>query len=83
MAGDAETELRQIIAQHTSPPVRPSDILPDVPLPQQGVDSFAYMEILLDVETVLGIRIDDEDLVVNNLDTLNHFRGMVEARRQV
>ncbi|HEV8259614.1 MAG TPA: acyl carrier protein [Burkholderiales bacterium] len=46
------------------------------------VDSTGVLEIILFIEEKLGVKVKDEEVIPDNLDSVNKIAQFVEARRQ-
>jgi acyl carrier protein len=46
------------------------------------VDSTGMLEIIFFIEEKLGVKVKDEEMVPDNLDSVNKIAQFVEARRQ-
>jgi acyl carrier protein len=47
------------------------------------VDSTGMMEIIFFIEEKLGVKVKDEEMIPDNLDSVNKITQFVEARRKV
>lgn len=46
------------------------------------VDSTGMLEVIFFIEEKLGVKVKDEEMVPDNLDSINKIAGFVEARRK-
>ena len=54
---------------------------PDASLISSGiVDSLALLRLISFIEERFGVRIEDDEVVPDNFETLNVMRGLVEAK---
>lgn len=54
---------------------------PDASLINSGiVDSLALLRLISFIEERFGVRIEDEEVVPDNFETLNVMKGLVEAK---
>ena len=47
------------------------------------VDSTGMLEIIMFIEEQLGVTIKDEEMIPDNLDSVNRIAAFVESRRKV
>ena len=47
------------------------------------VDSTGMLEIIMFIEEQLGVTVKDEDMIPDNLDSVNRIAAFVESRRKV
>ena len=47
------------------------------------VDSTGMLEIIMFIEEQLGVTVKDEDMIPENLDSVNRIAAFVESRRKV
>ena len=60
----------------------PADLTPDVSLIDSGiVDSMGMLDVILFLETHMGIWISDADTTPENLETIGRIAAFVERRR--
>lgn len=56
---------------------------PDEDLLEKGIiDSIGIMKLILFIEETLGIKVDDEDIVPENFQTLNNMVKFIEQKMQ-
>jgi acyl carrier protein len=56
---------------------------PDEDLLEKGIiDSIGIMKLILFIEETLGIKVDDEDIVPENFQTLNNMVKFIEHKMQ-
>lgn len=59
----------------------PSDLADDISLLEKGViDSTGIMELVFFLEEEFGIKIDDEEMVPENLDSVNSIIKFVQGK---
>lgn len=58
MDEDTFERVRGILARHLEVP--PEKIEPDSPLADLGLDSFAALEVIFDIEEAFSVRVPDE-----------------------
>jgi acyl carrier protein len=46
------------------------------------VDSTGMLEVIFFIEEKLGVKVKDEEMIPDNLDSINKIAGFVEARRK-
>jgi acyl carrier protein len=46
------------------------------------VDSTGMLEVIFFIEEKLGVKVKDEEMIPDNLDSINKIAGFVEARRR-
>jgi len=46
------------------------------------IDSTGIMEVIMFLEEAFGITVDDEEMVPENLDSVNNIVGFVERKQQ-
>lgn len=74
---DVERRLSEIIAQASSSQVSAdtidaTDLLGDV-----GIDSLAFMEVVVCIEEEFGITVANEDLVEERFDTVDSLKNYI------
>ena len=47
------------------------------------VDSIGMLEIIMFIEEQLGVTVKDEEMIPDNLDSVNRIAAFVESRRKV
>ena len=46
------------------------------------IDSTGIMEVIMFLEEEFGITVDDEEMVPENLDSINNIVGFIDRKRQ-
>lgn len=78
---DLEREIREFITENYPLAVGASGLDGDASLTRSGiVDSVGVLELIQFLETNFGIRIPDEEVVLENLDTVDRIVRYVEAK---
>ncbi len=75
------TETEQQIADYLASQfgVDMSNVAVDTPLISSGlIDSFGMVELLLQIETMSGAKVDPGDVTLENLDSIERIVGLVE-----
>ena len=78
---EIKERLRELIAKALNRSIDPGDIHDKDLVANLGIDSIVSLEILISVEDEFEIRIDDEDLDADLVDSLDHLANYV-VRRQ-
>ncbi|HSN99665.1 MAG TPA: acyl carrier protein [Candidatus Nanopelagicales bacterium] len=75
-------EVRRVLHSHLVDEVllRREPLGPDEDLFEAGFDSMALTRVLVFVEDRFGIRVPDEEIVVDELSTLDRMARFVHAR---
>jgi len=82
MVDPLRTQIRDFILENYLFTNDPSAIDLDDSLLDRGiVDSTGMLEIIFFIEEKLGIKVKDDELVPDNLDSVNKIASFVEARR--
>lgn len=77
-----ETEIRQFLATNFFLGEDPSALEGSTSLIEAGViDSTGVLELVGFLEETFGIRIDDEDLVPENLDSIDNVVRFIQRKR--
>lgn len=80
MTQDLKPLIRDLLVEETG--IDPGEIGDDTPLLSSGmVDSFALITILTAIESATGLTIEQDDLTLDNFDTLNHIQAFVAEQR--
>lgn len=72
-----ETFLQELLTQSLDPV--PTNITPDLPLQELGIDSLELIELIFKIEDTLGIKIPDE--TVKELKTVGDVIVLVDRAR--
>ena len=82
MVDPLRTQIRDFILENYLFTNDPSAIELDDSLLDRGiVDSTGMLEIIFFIEEKLGIKVKDDELIPDNLDSVNKIASFVEARR--
>ena len=80
---DVRIQIRDFLLKNFLFTDDPSAIGMDDSLLGKGiVDSTGMLEIIFFIEEKLGVKIKDEDMVPDNLDSINKIARFVEMRRK-
>lgn len=77
---DTKSRLRRVLVESLRLDREPESIAGDDLRVELGLDSINSLEFLIWVEDEFGIHIDDEDLSVTLVDSLDTLAAYVEAR---
>jgi acyl carrier protein len=77
---DVRSRLVSVIGQALDRDIHANDICGDKLATELGLNSIDSMEILIRVESEFGIRIDDDDLDLALLASLDHLESYVVGR---
>jgi acyl carrier protein len=77
---NVERKLRDIIARVSftrvlTDAIRATDALADI-----GIDSLAFMEVVVCMEEEFGITVPDQDLALERFDTVESLKSYILAR---
>jgi acyl carrier protein len=61
-------------------PERVNELPGDELLSTIGLDSLNCMEIVIQIEEFFGIAFEDEELLLENLNTLNKLMGLIDSK---
>ena len=81
MNRDVLTTVENIVKKTLSITHFPADFNGDTPLPTLGIDSILLLEIIVCLETELGIEIADESLNDLLLSSINGLVKLVELQK--
>jgi acyl carrier protein len=77
-----EAEIRNFLTENFPLGDDPGQLAPDASLLEAGViDSTGVLELVGFLEQTYGIRIEDDELLPENLDTINGIVAFVEQKR--
>lgn len=77
-----ESEIRAFLAENFPLGEDPSELPSDASLLEAGIiDSTGVLEIVGFVEETYGIRVEDEELLPENLDSIQGIVSFVERKR--
>jgi acyl carrier protein/D-alanine--poly(phosphoribitol) ligase subunit 2 len=80
MTQDLKPLIRDLLVEEIG--INPGEIGDDTPLLSSGmVDSFALITILTAIESATGLTIEQDDLTLDNFDTLNHIQAFVSEQK--
>ena len=77
-ATDLTAKLQEILRPKLRFLPRNADLPMDADLSKLGLDSMASIDLLMDIEAQLGVKIPDELLTVDTFNTGNHLLEVVE-----
>lgn len=60
-----------------------ADISANTPLSDIGIDSLRYVELVIELEKQLGIKIDDNDLIIDNFRNIESIQSLIGRYRQI
>lgn len=75
-------KLREIIRDNLKLDCDPEDIKGTDLIAELGINSVDALEILVWVETVFDITIEDDDLSIDIMETLDHLADYIERKRK-
>lgn len=77
-----EGEIRTFLAENFPLGEDPSDLRADASLLEAGIiDSTGVLELVGFIEETYGVRVEDEELLPENLDSIQSIVGFVERKR--
>jgi acyl carrier protein len=80
---EIESRIRAYIATSFGHRGGRADLNGHLDLLEQGIlDSTAVLEVIAFMEQDLGITVDDEDMVPDNLGTISHMVAFVDRKRR-
>lgn len=83
MADALRTQIRDFILQNYLFTDDASALALDDSLLERGiVDSTGMLEVIFFIEEQLGVKVKDEEMIPENLDSVNKIAAFVEARRK-
>lgn len=83
MSDSLHTEIRNFILENYLFTNDASAIGPDDSLLGKGiVDSTGMLEIIFFIEETLGVKVKDEEMIPDNLDSVNKIANFVASRRR-
>jgi acyl carrier protein len=74
-------EVKRVVVQHLDAGLSAADVGDQQPLADLGLDSMRSINLLLDLESTLGVVFPDEELTAANFHTLAAIESLV-ARLQ-
>lgn len=78
---DAADQVRKFIVEELGWEGSSDELTDDLPLIEKGIlDSLALLSLVTHLENKLGIRIDDRDMVPENLGTLSSIHRYVTRK---
>jgi acyl carrier protein len=78
---DVENQLAEYIEKEIAYDRGGTPLLPDEPLLDGLVDSTAMLRLVLFVEERFGVRVEDEELVPENFETVAKLAAFIEEKR--
>ncbi len=83
MSDELHEQIRNYILQNYLFTNDPSALGLDDSLLERGiVDSTGMLEVIFFVEEHLGVKINDEEMIPDNLDSVNKIADFVQAKRK-
>ncbi|HLS80119.1 MAG TPA: acyl carrier protein, partial [Steroidobacter sp.] len=83
MADALRTQIRDFILQNYLFTDDASALALDDSLLERGiVDSTGMLEVIFFIEEQFGVKVKDEEMIPENLDSVNKIAAFVEARRK-
>lgn len=74
-----EEKVKSIISSRLKDPEKIKGLELDTPLLTLGIDSILALSILVEIEEEFDIEIDDSDLNMDRIRTINAFAGLVKS----
>jgi len=82
MSSELQTQVRDFILENYLFTNDASALGPDESLLDRGiVDSTGMLEIIMFIEDELGVQVEDEEMVPENLDSVNRIAAFVGRKR--
>jgi acyl carrier protein len=78
---DVERALGDFIAREIRYDQETPEVAPDEPLLEGALDSTDVLRLVLFVEERFGVRIEDDELVPENFDSVSKLAALVEGKR--
>jgi len=83
MADSLQDQIRDFILENYLFTNDPSALAADDSLLGRGiVDSTGMLEIIFFIEGQLGVKVRDEEMIPDNLDSVNRIANFVQSKRQ-
>jgi acyl carrier protein len=80
-SADVETQLAEYIEKEIAYDRGGAPLLPDEPLLDGLVDSTSMLRLVLFVEERFGVRVEDDELVPENFETVRSLAEFVDRKR--
>jgi acyl carrier protein len=80
-SADIERQLAEYIEKEIAYNRGGAPVLPDEPLLEGLVDSTSMLRLALFIEERFGVRVEDDDLVPENFETVRSLAKFVERKR--
>jgi len=80
MSQDMRAQLKQTIVKALNSDLDPETIVGDHLIEELGISSVDALEVLIWIENDFGIRIEDEDLSQELVDSLDNLEAYVRAK---
>ena len=82
MASELQTQVRTFILENYLFTDDESALGPDESLLDRGiVDSTGMLEIIMFIEDELGVQVADEEMIPENLDSVNRIAAFVSGKK--
>lgn len=74
-------EVKRVVVQHLDDGLSPAEIGDLRPLAELGLDSMRSINLLLDLESALGVVFPDEELMPENFHTVAAIESLIGRLR--
>lgn len=78
---DVESQLAEYIENEIAYDRGGTPLLPDDPLLEGVIDSTAMLRLVLYIEEHFGVRVEDEELVPENFESVRRLAEFIESKR--
>jgi len=80
-SAEIESQLAEYVEKEIAYDRGGSPILPDEPLLDGLIDSTSMLRLVLFIEERFGVRVEDDELVPENFETIRSLAEFVERKR--
>lgn len=80
-AAEIESQLAEYVEREIAYDRGGAPVLPDEPLLEGLVDSTSMLRLVLFVEERFGVRVEDDELVPENFETVRSLAAFVERKQ--